>query len=76
MGKRAKMVSVDTSVIRGDDDVHITVTGYYEPEQMGGDIDESWSEWVSDISAESDGKPFELTADEVHDMRQKLLEVA
>jgi hypothetical protein len=73
---RARMVYVETSVIRDDDDVEIEVSGYYEPEQHGGMFDESFPAWVSDICAELDGKPFELTEEEVHDMRQKLLEKA
>lgn len=76
MSKRAREASVEWSVIRNDDDLSITATGYYEPEQDGGLIDESFPAWVSDIRAEDEnGNAVELTADEVDDLRQLLLEV-
>ena len=76
MGQRAKTVSIEWSVIRGDDDIEIEVSGYYEPEQNGGWDEPSFPAWVSDITAEKDGKPFELTDDEINHMRQLLLEKA
>lgn len=76
MRNRAREVSVEWSVIRDDDDLNITATGYYTPEQNGGWEDESFSAWVSDIRAEDEnGRAVELTADEIDDLRQLLLEV-
>lgn len=76
MSKRAREVAAEWSIIRNDADLSITATGYYEPEQDGGLIDESFSAWVSDIRAEDEnGNAVELIADEVDDLRQLLLEV-
>ena len=76
MSKRAREVSIEWSIIRNDDDLSIAATGYYTPEQNGGWEDESFSAWVSDIRAEDEnGNAVELTADEVDDLRQLLLEV-
>jgi len=74
--KRGGTVYATISVIRNDDDIEVEVSGYYEPEQNGGMTDPSWSASVTFESAEVDGKPFDLTKDEIDHAEQVMLEKA
>lgn len=74
--KRGGTVYATISVIRDFEDVEVEVSGYYEPDQNGGWDDPSWPACVTFESAEVDGKPFTLTADEITHAEEVMLEEA
>lgn len=74
--KHGGTVYATISVIRDFEDVEVEVSGYYEPEQNGGWDDPSWSAYVTFESAEVDGKPFDLTKDEIDHAEEAMLEKA
>lgn len=78
--KHGGTVYAEITVVREIDglayDVEVEVSGYYEPEQNGGMTDPSWSAYVTFESAEVDGQPFTLTADEITHAEEAMLEKA
>lgn len=74
--KHGGTIYATISVIRDFEDMEVEVSGYYEPEQNGGWHDPSWSAYVTFESAEVDGKPFDLTKDEIDHAEEVMLEKA
>jgi hypothetical protein len=79
--KHGGTVTTEMSVIRtvNDEevDLEVEVSGYYEPAQNGGWDEPSWSAYVEFEGAnDADGKPFELTPDEIIHAKELMLEAA
>lgn len=74
--KHGGTVYATINVIRDEVDFEVEVSGYYEPEQNGGMTDPSWSANVTFESAEFEGKPCDLTADEITHAEEVMLEKA
>lgn len=74
--KHGGTVTAEMSVIRNECDIEVEVSGYYEPGQAGGWDEPSWSANVQFEYAEADGKPFELTPNEIIHAKELMLEAA
>lgn len=75
--KHGGTVTAEMSVIRDEEDIDIEVQGYFNPAQNGGMTDPSWSAYVDFEGAnDADGNKFTLTADEIAEAKERLLEAA
>lgn len=70
-------VTANWWVTRGDDEIAVEISGYYEPAQDGGWDEPSWSASVKlESCTDVNGQEVELTKNEIADAELRLLEKA